>query len=405
MGEMLDEQALRERFRVGDHAVVGGLVGQMMRIRHGELTLRSATGEWTVPLPAQVRAVMDGDTARRFAALLCEAPAAESSLPAWINEDTDEAEAARKQLSVEEMVELMRAARWTPERLELPARRFVFSREGRLLEEIAQALGMSQRALDGAIARGDASLRAPSPPRELENHEYLGAFRVEGQHVVVADRCYVDQDKDLLRVRVPVKPGVWHAYLRPDPVYPGRTLALIAMHEAHIPDVKLRGVKLGIFGVDGGCATIVDGAALEDASFVREIKEPRRFEEGMLRDRGCASFTYDGDGAYAVMGVKVKGRVVALRANVSRDPSYDHFDSPEATRAMKEAAAKERVWKAMMAEGGEFRAYSPRETFSMGDRVRHTKFGDGQVTRLIDSGKVEVAFQEGTKVLIHGHKG
>jgi hypothetical protein len=51
-----------------------------------------------------------------------------------------------------------------------------------------------------------------------------------------------------------------------------------------------------------------------------------------------------------------------------------------------------------------FRPYRVFEVFNAGDLVRHTKFGDGVIARVIDRMKVEVLFQEGSKTLAHNQQ-
>src|ERR1041385_5228476 len=46
--------------------------------------------------------------------------------------------------------------------------------------------------------------------------------------------------------------------------------------------------------------------------------------------------------------------------------------------------------------------YSPKETFKPGDLVQHPSFGLGVATALKDATKIEVLFEEGAKVLVHG---
>jgi hypothetical protein len=48
------------------------------------------------------------------------------------------------------------------------------------------------------------------------------------------------------------------------------------------------------------------------------------------------------------------------------------------------------------------RRYSPKETFKPGDLVEHPSFGLGVATALKDTTKIEVLFEEGAKVLVHG---
>ena len=48
------------------------------------------------------------------------------------------------------------------------------------------------------------------------------------------------------------------------------------------------------------------------------------------------------------------------------------------------------------------RRYSARETFESGEIVDHKTFGLGAVLKELSGGKIEVCFQAGTKVLVHG---
>jgi hypothetical protein len=51
---------------------------------------------------------------------------------------------------------------------------------------------------------------------------------------------------------------------------------------------------------------------------------------------------------------------------------------------------------------GEFKAYSVGANFREGDLLRHKKFGDGLVTRVIDASKVEVLFRDEVRTLAQG---
>lgn len=83
---------------------------------------------------------------------------------------------------------------------------------------------------------------------------------------------------------------------------------------------------------------------------------------------------------------------------------------PRATRtssfAKAEAArvTREQTWEKAIAGRavGDFRRYNVGHTFQEGDLIRHTKFGDGVVTRVLDSRKVEVLFKEEAKTLAQG---
>jgi hypothetical protein len=64
----------------------------------------------------------------------------------------------------------------------------------------------------------------------------------------------------------------------------------------------------------------------------------------------------------------------------------------------------ERQWEQAIAGRGvhEFKAYSSEGSFAEGDLLRHRKFGDGVVTRVIDTKKVEVLFQDEARTLAQG---
>lgn len=48
------------------------------------------------------------------------------------------------------------------------------------------------------------------------------------------------------------------------------------------------------------------------------------------------------------------------------------------------------------------RPYSMKSTFDAGDLIQHSSFGAGLVSRLVAPNKIEVVFEEGTKVLVVG---
>ncbi len=81
--------------------------------------------------------------------------------------------------------------------------------------------------------------------------------------------------------------------------------------------------------------------------------------------------------------------------------------SPRKPRASSTAAAGRRaappaIDLAALTAGREARAYSPAALFATGDVVRHPSFGVGVVVLLPGPQKMEVAFQEGQKLLAHG---
>ncbi len=82
-----------------------------------------------------------------------------------------------------------------------------------------------------------------------------------------------------------------------------------------------------------------------------------------------------------------------------RAPRVSHV-----TRAEMARQDREKTWeKATVGRAiAEFKRYNVSATFQEGDLVRHAKFGDGVVTRIVDSGKVEVLFKDEPRILAQG---
>jgi hypothetical protein len=77
-----------------------------------------------------------------------------------------------------------------------------------------------------------------------------------------------------------------------------------------------------------------------------------------------------------------------------------------ATRAEQARVGREQTWEKANAGKamGEFKAYSVAAIFTEGDLLRHKKFGDGVVTRVVDPQKIEVLFRDEPRTLAHGLK-
>lgn len=71
-----------------------------------------------------------------------------------------------------------------------------------------------------------------------------------------------------------------------------------------------------------------------------------------------------------------------------------------------ERAERERVasWERSIAgqPTGAFKAYRTSLVLGPGELVRHPKFGDGVVARVIDRQKVEILFKDGSRTMAHG---
>lgn len=74
------------------------------------------------------------------------------------------------------------------------------------------------------------------------------------------------------------------------------------------------------------------------------------------------------------------------------------------TRAAQAERERTQSWEKSIAGKSlkDFRPYRISERFNEGDLLRHSKFGDGVVLRVIDAGKVEVLFKDDTRTLAQG---
>ena len=74
------------------------------------------------------------------------------------------------------------------------------------------------------------------------------------------------------------------------------------------------------------------------------------------------------------------------------------------TKAQQLVMDRERTWEKSVngRAVSEFRPYRVSEIFEEGDLVRHSKFGDGIVTRLLEGKKVEILFKDDARTLAHG---
>lgn len=78
--------------------------------------------------------------------------------------------------------------------------------------------------------------------------------------------------------------------------------------------------------------------------------------------------------------------------------------APTVTRVEQARREREQSWaKAVNGRAvSDFVRYNVRTLFNVGDLIKHTKFGDGVVTRVIDPHKVEVLFQDEARTLAQG---
>src|SRR5258706_12889256 len=90
----------------------------------------------------------------------------------------------------------------------------------------------------------------------------------------------------------------------------------------------------------------------------------------------------------------------AARSSSTR-PASSGAGSPRKAAAAELERQREQTWeKAVLGQPiTAFKAYRSSQTFSLGERIRHGKFGDGYIVRVIDRQKVEVMFKDGPRML------
>lgn len=79
-------------------------------------------------------------------------------------------------------------------------------------------------------------------------------------------------------------------------------------------------------------------------------------------------------------------------------------------KALREEAAAQaerdrtHLWEKSVAGKGmsDFRNYRINERWNEGELMRHSKFGDGVITKVLDAAKIEVLFKDGPKTLAQG---
>jgi len=95
--------------------------------------------------------------------------------------------------------------------------------------------------------------------------------------------------------------------------------------------------------------------------------------------------------------VTTKAERLPAKAGTARSPAL----SGRKLAAHELERQRESTWeKAVLGKPmTSFRAYRASQTFASGDLIRHGKFGDGYIVRIIDRQKVEVMFKDGPRTL------
>jgi hypothetical protein len=103
-------------------------------------------------------------------------------------------------------------------------------------------------------------------------------------------------------------------------------------------------------------------------------------------------------------GEKAPAAGTATRATSSSSAGPRSTRVSSATKAQQAALDRERSWEKAIAGKAvsDFRNYRVDEIFAEGDLIRHKKFGDGVVTRILDQKKVEILFKDEPRTLAQG---
>ncbi|MBL8939779.1 MAG: hypothetical protein JNM69_34815 [Archangium sp.] len=236
--------------------------------------------------------------------------------------------------------------------------------------ELGRALGVSARVIVAALRAGRFPLE---PPQPVKGWEYLGAFETDGA-VTVSDPCAIDSKHTsapfMLALRLEVRPGEWHVFVRPgSAAHSDRTAELACLHADGFD--TFADEALGSIGIDSGMA------GMFDARCPRPVEG---LEEGVHHGRCAVATTGVGDGSYPVFVGRAHGAVVKVRV---------HFLDPPAAELDTTFTPKSNG-----------RAYSPKARYAVGDCLTHPTFGSGTVVGVRDR-KADVRFADGVRVLVH----
>jgi hypothetical protein len=105
-----------------------------------------------------------------------------------------------------------------------------------------------------------------------------------------------------------------------------------------------------------------------------------------------------------------------IEAMVGKKPARVHCNTCNSQHAYKASepgksaprgSGKPRVsrYQGLLSKGSNAEApklYSPKERYQSGDVLKHPSFGLGVTTAVKDDSKIEVLFEGGSKVLVHG---
>jgi hypothetical protein len=145
----------------------------------------------------------------------------------------------------------------------------------------------------------------------------------------------------------------------------------------------------------------------------------RKLGPGSEVDAYCTKCKLDLNHRIIAMAGSIPKRVECLtcRGHHNYRRPRDRDSEPAPRRGRGEAAAEgqtpprstrkadpKKAWeKAILGRSpDDFTAYAVSGSFAVGQLIRHSKFGEGVVSELIEGGKVSVLFEQGPKTLVHG---
>lgn len=356
---------------LGERVVVqGSTLRVQARGRFASRAVAASGAPRRVPNDAPWRRACEAPAARAVVARLL-ARELEGVVPAIPGDPLASTAFELTQRPVEESVVLHARALFARDRLTDREQFAADTTRSSWLEELGAALGVSPRALRGAVLARQFPLQ---PPQELAGFEYVGAFWTDGA-LVVSDPCHFGKKSPghqllSLSLAVPARAGTWHAYLRAGVGEDSdRTAELLVTHAeglwvpANIP--------LGSVGVDSGQVGVYDARCVKP--------EPQR-DEGIFHGQGAVANSGPGDGHYPVFTGSSQGQVVKVRA------WFLGPLAPELDASVRKPGS---------------RTYSPKERFEIGETLEHPTFGVGSVARERGDGKIEVHFADTVRVLVH----
>jgi hypothetical protein len=99
-------------------------------------------------------------------------------------------------------------------------------------------------------------------------------------------------------------------------------------------------------------------------------------------------------------GPEPRASSTAVRGSTPRSPAPGGMSARRAAAADLERQ-REQTWeKTVLGKPiASFKSYRATQTFNLGELIRHGKFGDGYIVRVIDRQKVEVMFKDGPRTL------